>query len=135
MEHRTDKSYLKETSIGKPVNHLALPDLQLACDLRTRIAYKMGSDIPISYWGMAMMGEAGELCNLLAKVERVNSGGLDGGNSITAEEITDEKIAEEMGGLLIYLSILAYRLGINLEEAVRYTFNQKSIKIGYPVTI
>lgn len=105
------------------------------CNIRSNApnGFNMPDTIPISYWGMAMMGEGGELCNLLAKMERVKAGAVDGGNSLKVEEITTEKLAEEIGGIVIYLSILCKRLGISLQDAMVNTFNEKSIKIGYPI--
>lgn len=114
---------------------LSIPDFVEACDKRSIDLFKLGYETPISYFGMAMMGEGGELCNLLAKIERVKMGGADGGNSIKVEEITREKLAEEIGGVAIYLSILTKRLGINLEDAMIKTFNDKSEKMGYPVFV
>ncbi|HYD90916.1 MAG TPA: hypothetical protein VEA37_05430 [Flavobacterium sp.] len=114
---------------------LTIPDLVEKCDERSTILYKLGPDTPISYWGMAMMGEGGELCNLLAKLERAKLGGADGGNSLKTEDITKEKLAEEMGGLVIYLAILSKRIGISLEDAIIKTFNDKSLKMGYPIML
>src|SRR5689334_17665182 len=109
---------------------LSLSHLQEVTDVRSTVLYKLGNNTPLSYFGMAMMGEGGELCNLLAKIERYKMGAADGGNSIRTEDITIEKLAEEAGGLMIYLAILTKRLGIDLEAAVVKTFNDKSVKMG-----
>lgn len=114
---------------------LSIAEIAEACDIRSsaKNGFNLGYNTPISYFGMAMMGEGGELCNLLAKLERMKMGSIDAGNSITVAGITTEKLAEEIGGLFIYLSILSTRLGIDMERAVVKTFNDKSAKIGYPV--
>lgn len=44
-------------------------------------------------------------------------------------------LREELGGTLIYLDLLASVLGINLEEAITETFNEKSIELGFPYLI
>lgn len=116
---------------------LPIPAFVAHCYLRSisKDGFNMPVNMPISYWGMAMMGEGGELCNLLAKIERVNAGAVDAGNSIAMSEITKEKLAEEIGGIVIYLAILSRYLGIDLETAMIDTFNAKSEKIGYPVKL
>lgn len=40
-------------------------------------------------------------------------------------------LAEEIGGIAIYLDLLASLLGISLEEAIIKTFNQKSLKYNF----
>lgn len=111
---------------------LTLPNLVEKCDKRTRHTYNMGDDVPISFFGMAMMGEGGELCNLIAKLEYYRIGGVDGGNSTKVADITPEKLAEELGGLIIYAANVAKRLNIDLEKAIIDTFNTKSVKLNSP---
>lgn len=112
-----------------------LTTLEEECDHRSISLYRLDYSTPLSYFGMAMMGEGGEFCNLLAKLERRKLGGADGGNSIKTEDITKEKLAEEIGGMLIYLAILAKRLDISLEDSAIKTFNEKSVKMQYPAML
>jgi len=58
-------------------------------------------------------------------------GGVDGGSSYTAKDITKEMLKEEIGGIAIYLDLLASLLDISLEEAIIDTFNSKSEKYGF----
>lgn len=119
------------------MHNLSVPHLVEECVKRSESSkgFNMPADTPISYWGMSMMGEGGELCNLLAKLARTKAGAVDGGNSIAAEDITQIKLAEEIGGVFIYLAILSDKLGISLLDAIIKTFNDKSKKIGYPVLL
>ncbi|MFZ9386380.1 MAG: hypothetical protein ACO25B_00740 [Chitinophagaceae bacterium] len=86
---------------------------------------------PLTYWTTALAGEVGELCNMIKKLQRVEKGGLDGGSSYTARDINNEMLKEEIGGIAIYLDLLASLLGISLEEAIIDTFNSKSKKYGF----
>jgi NTP pyrophosphatase (non-canonical NTP hydrolase) len=61
-------------------------------------------------WAMALTGELGEACNLLKKARR-------------GEAVPTEAIADELADVMIYLDLLAARLGINLAESVVRKFN------------
>jgi NTP pyrophosphatase (non-canonical NTP hydrolase) len=86
---------------------------------------------PITYWTTALAGEVGELCNMIKKIQRVEKGGVDGGSSYSARDITPEMLKEEIGGIAIYLDLLASLLDISLEDAIVETFNNKSEKMGF----
>lgn len=79
---------------------------------------------PITYWTTAVAGELGELCNMVKKLQRIAAGG----HSYTAKNITPAMLKEEIGGIFIYLDLLAARLDISTEEAIIETFNAKSIE-------
>jgi NTP pyrophosphatase (non-canonical NTP hydrolase) len=68
---------------------------------------------------------------MIKKIQRVEKGGLDGGSSYSAKDITKEMLKEEIGGIAIYLDLLASLLDISLEEAIVDTFNSKSEKHGF----
>lgn len=109
-------------------------DLKLLRELsvqRAKNGFKTYENVPLTYWTTALMGEGGELCNMVKKMERVANGGIDGGSSYTAADITKEMLAEEIGGIAIYLDLLASLLGISLEEAIIKTFNSKSLKYNF----
>lgn len=59
-------------------------DLKLLRELsvqRAKNGFKTYENVPLTYWTTALMGEGGELCNMVKKMERVASGGIDGGSS------------------------------------------------------
>lgn len=89
-------------------------------------------NVPVTFWTTALAGELGELCNMIKKIERVKAGGIDVGSSYTAATITPEMMMEEVGGIYIYLDLLCDILGINLAEAIVYTFNKKSEEHNLP---
>lgn len=93
--------------------------------------FKTYDNVPLTYWTTALAGEVGELCNMIKKLERVKYGGIDGGSTYTAANLTKEDLKEEIGGIFIYLDLLASILKIDLQEAVIETFNAKSEKYGF----
>lgn len=98
---------------------------------RATEGFKCYDNQPMTYWTTALAGEVGELCNMIKKLQRVEKGGLDGGSSYTAKDINKEMLKEEIGGIAIYLDLLASLLDIDLEEAIIDTFNSKSEKYGF----
>ncbi len=98
---------------------------------RATEGFKCYDNQPLTYWTTALAGEVGELCNMIKKMQRVERGGVDGGSSYTAKDITKEMLKEEIGGIAIYLDLLASLLDISLEEAIVDTFNSKSEKMGF----
>jgi NTP pyrophosphatase (non-canonical NTP hydrolase) len=98
---------------------------------RATEGFKCYDNQPLTYWTTALAGEVGELCNMIKKMQRVERGGVDGGSSYTAKDINKEMLKEEIGGIAIYLDLLASLLDIDLEEAVIDTFNSKSRKYSF----
>jgi NTP pyrophosphatase (non-canonical NTP hydrolase) len=98
---------------------------------RAREGFKCYDNQPLTYWTTALAGEVGELCNMIKKMQRVEKGGIDGGSSYTAKDINKEMLKEEIGGIAIYLDLLASLLDIDLEDAIIDTFNSKSEKYGF----
>ena len=98
---------------------------------RATEGFKCYDNQPLTYWTTALAGEVGELCNMIKKIQRVERGGVDGGSSYSAKDITKEMLKEESGVIAIYLDLLASLLDISLEEAIVDTFNSKSEKYGF----
>jgi NTP pyrophosphatase (non-canonical NTP hydrolase) len=84
-----------------------------------------GSDWSPAQWLQAVVGELGEFANLQKKVER---------GDLTVEE-AKPMLAKEIADVATYLDILAFRLGIDLGEAVRLKFNEVSKRVGSSVRI
>ena len=66
-------------------------------------------------WACAAAGEMGELCNLIKKRRR-------------GDDIANVEVADEMADVVIYIDLLASRIGIDLSEAVRRKFNEVSAR-------
>ena len=73
-------------------------------------------------WACAAAGELGEACNLIKKRRR-------------GEKITTHEVAKEIADTVIYLDLLAARVGINLGETIRYKFNEVSIRVNSSVRL
>lgn len=76
-----------------------------------------------SYKGNEMAGEAGEVCNVIKKLERERMGSR--GSRATLEDLADE-----LGDVVICLDLIAEHYGIALWEAVAKKFNKTSAKNG-----
>ena len=84
-----------------------------------------GSDWNRAEWFEAVVGELGEYANNSKKARR---------GDLTSEEFQREA-ARELADVVIYLDLLAFRLGINLGEAVMETFNRKSQQVGSTIRL
>jgi NTP pyrophosphatase (non-canonical NTP hydrolase) len=84
-----------------------------------------GSDWSPSDWLQAVIGELGEYANLMKKVQR-------GDHQF---EAVKEDQADELADTLIYLDLLAARIGVNLEDAVISKWNRVSERIGSSLRI
>lgn len=73
-------------------------------------------------WACAVAGEVGEMCNLIKKKRR-------------GDRVCQEDIADEIADVVIYLDLLCAKIGIDLEEAIKEKFNQKSRERGFPERI
>ena len=86
-------------------------------------------------WAVAMQGEAGEVCNALKKLFRIEdeiANINDPDRQISTREGAIAKIGEEIADTFLYLNLLACRLGISLEAEVIAKFNSTSEKYGFP---
>jgi NTP pyrophosphatase (non-canonical NTP hydrolase) len=97
---------------------------------RAMEGFKTYSNVPLLFFTTALAGEVGELCNMIKKRERAKYGGLVAGTNHKAADITQDVLKEEIGGIFIYLDLLASLVGVDLGEAVIETFNSKSEKYG-----
>jgi NTP pyrophosphatase (non-canonical NTP hydrolase) len=76
-----------------------------------------------------LAGEVGELANVCKKLRRSEMGVP--GNKVSDDELL-RQARGEMADVLIVLGLVASKLGIDLEDAVRETFNAKSKQMGFP---
>lgn len=75
-------------------------------------------DFDIKYLTIGLMGEMGELCNEIKKLER------DDNNIMTKDRM--DKIKLEMGDVLWYYVGITQKLGININELMQ--LNIKKLK-------
>lgn len=86
-----------------------------------------GSDWTIAEWTNAMAGECGEACNFSKKIRR--------GDFDHDPALGNRMLAKELADTIIYADLAAQRQGINLGEAVRDKFNEKSEEISCDVKL
>ena len=84
-----------------------------------------GSDWSDAEWLQAVMGELGEYANVRKKLRR---------GDFTRDEALPI-MRDELADVVCYLDILAFRLGIDLGEAVRDKFNRVSERVGSDVKL
>lgn len=84
-----------------------------------------GSDWSDAEWLMAVTGELGEFANLRKKVLR---------GDLTMDAAMPE-LANELADVVCYLDILAFRMGVDLSEAVRSKFNAVSVRVGSEIKL
>lgn len=85
-------------------------------------------------WACALAGEAGEACDAVKKLRRLDDGLNHEGDPATPEECI-ELIAQELADTVLYADLLAARLGINLGEAIRDKFNILSERMGSDIKL
>jgi NTP pyrophosphatase (non-canonical NTP hydrolase) len=113
-------------------------DAVTAVNLRRCARWHKGgiNDWSISDWAVAMAGEAGETCNAVKKLRRVEdeianiSEATDRQLSTVDEAIS--KIGEELADTFLYLNLLACRLGLHLPTEIVAKFNATSERYGFP---
>jgi len=86
----------------------------------------------VAEWGNAAAGECGEACNVAKKLLRFRDNVA--GNKKSKEEYIKD-LASEIAGTLIYLDLWAASQGIDLAQAVKDEFNNKSDEIGSDIKI
>ena len=112
-----------------------MTDTVLFCELR-RVNVKrceesfhlLGAWSPTD-WACAFAGEAGEACNQVKKLRRLDGADFRLDTPEERERIT-AAIAAELADTIIYADLLAARLGIDLGAAVVKKFNEVSEKKG-----
>lgn len=82
--------------------------------------------LSLSFSGNELAGEIGEACNIIKKLDREMLG-LPGSRSSVAD------LATELADGIICISIIASKLGIDLDQAVIDKFNATSRKVGLGV--
>lgn len=81
-----------------------------------------------SDWLIAVLGELGELANVVKKLNRVRDGVP--GNRETEAQLCAMAV-DELADTFVYLDLLSWRLGVDMMEAVSRKFDEVSKRIGY----
>lgn len=89
---------------------------------------KDGSDWSDAEWLEAVLGELGEYANLKKKQRR-------GDLVDVPPEEQKRLLADELADTVIYIDLLAFRLNIDLGEAIMSKFNRTSRKVGSDIML
>lgn len=79
-------------------------------------------------WMIALIGEVGEACNIMKKLQRASSG-MRGNNESILE--LQEALRAEVADIMTYLALFASHNNIDLEAEVISKFNAVSRKHGF----
>jgi len=107
---------------------LSFEKLRLANILRKR-SWDRNDTWSLSDWGLAMIGEAGEACNVIKKINR-NQNDMVGNLELQDSELKN-MLGEELADTVIYIDLLAQKVGIDLSKAIVDKFNKISEKHGF----
>lgn len=86
------------------------------------------SQLTLLYRANELAGEAGEMCNVVKKLERERLG-------LRGSRATLEDLADELADVVICADLLAKAANINLDEAVARKFNKTSEKYNLPIRL
>ena len=106
---------------------------------RANVARCEGAFHPIAAWSLgdwacAFAGEAGEACNVVKKLRRLDIG--SGFRRDTEQETALlAALADEIADTVIYADLLAEAAGFDLGEAIRRKFNEVSDRVGSEVRL
>ena len=100
-------------------------DLQELRDANEKrhVEWANGAEIPLSFRGLELAGEAGEVCNELKKIERTRLGMVGG-------KVGTQDLQEELADVIVCVDLIAMDLGIDLGAVLRAKFNKTSEKYG-----
>lgn len=105
-----------------PGDSLDFAHLRAVNVARCEAAFNRLYDWSPTDWACAVAGEVGEACNLIKKIRRHDS-------------VDPCDVGDELADAVIYIDLLAARLGIDLGAAVRRKFNLVSDRVGSAVRL
>ena len=84
------------------------------------------SVLDLSFFGNELAGEVGEACNIIKKLERERLG-------LRGSRATKQQLGEELADVVIVVSIIAGKLGLDLKKEIIEKFNKTSTKNNFNV--
>lgn len=118
-------------AMTKPIMPLTVEVLVAAHRSRRQRWHSTGSrEWSLAEWTNALCGEAGEAANLSKKILRHDLGIV--GNDVADRAELVALLGLELADAIHYAIIAAERAGVDIESALRFTFNEKSIKLKFP---
>jgi len=91
-------------------------------------------DWTLSDWGVAMVGEAGEVCDVIKKIRR-NETFPKANKGKTLEDLR-EQLKHEIGDVYAYLDLLATSEGLDIfEDCIAPKWDEVSERVGSPLRL
>lgn len=84
-----------------------------------------GENLPKEFYAIELVGEIGELFNVIKKLMREEYG-------VRGSRATQKDKEEEFGDVLICIKNMACKFGVDLEKVAREKFNATSEKYNFP---
>ena len=100
-------------------------EFQEANDKRCKESFHGSDGWPVPMWCLTIAGEAGELCNLVKKVER---------GDFTLESVRHQ-VLEEIADVITYCDLLMTQLGADTATELSRKFNIVSDRVGSGVKL
>lgn len=92
-----------------------------------------GEEWTAADWAVALAGETGELCNMVKKVRRHETGVVHDKTYNTPDMPTImANIKDEIADVFLYLDLLADHFGLELMDCIAPKFNRVSAIQGFP---
>jgi NTP pyrophosphatase (non-canonical NTP hydrolase) len=105
-----------------PATPLTFQELRTANAAR-QLEWDEDNQLTLAYRGNEFAGEAGEVCNVIKKLERERMG-------IRGSRDTVEHLAEELADAVMTADLIANQAGIDLSAAIVKKFNATSAQHG-----
>lgn len=88
-----------------------------------------------SDWAVAMVGEAGEACNVIKKLNRIRDGLVGNHGEDADASVLRAKLGKELADVVIYCDLMAQAEGFDLSDLIVQKFNEVSERNGLPERI
>jgi NTP pyrophosphatase (non-canonical NTP hydrolase) len=98
---------------------------------RTKRWHEHGAAWTSSDWSNALAGETGELCNIIKKIRRHETGVTQSYNT-PEMSVLIAKLRDEIADVFLYLDLVANHFELDLEDCIFPKFNWVSGIQGFP---
>lgn len=107
---------------------------EISATNRSRCArwHMEGEEWSAADWGNALAGETGELCNVIKKIRRRETGVLPTPYNTPEMHELMSKVKDEIADVFLYLDLVACHFNLELEECIFPKFNKVSEAQGFP---
>lgn len=113
------------------VSDLSLLEIRRVNVARSKAWHEEAEAWTVTDWSNAMAGEAGEVCNAVKKLRRLQCG-IKARKGPATIPVALEEVGKEIADTIFYLDLLANHLGMNLADLLADKFNEISEREGFP---